>query len=67
MTTRSAAERRLAKGLLRVLRHGGDVRGQKVQRLRAKVRAQGYENELKLTIAVERLMRSMARLVCLTS
>jgi hypothetical protein len=52
-------ERACAEQMLRYLRHGGDVRRQKVDRVRAKVRTQRYENELKLTVAIERLVRSL--------
>lgn len=50
-------ERALAERMLRALRHGGDVRRQKIRRVRDKVQTGSYENELKLTIAVERLVR----------
>jgi len=52
-------ERALAERLLRALRNGGDVRRQKVTRIRTKVRSRTYENELKLTVALERLARSL--------
>ena len=50
-------ERALAERMLCSLRHGGDVRRQKIRRIRDKVQSGLYENELKLTVAVERLMR----------
>ena len=46
----------LVERVLRSLRHGGVVRRQKVIQIRQDVRSGGYENELKLTIAVERLI-----------
>ena len=49
-------ERALLERLLRSLRHGGDVRLQKILRIRAKVRSHCYENELKLTVAIERMI-----------
>jgi hypothetical protein len=54
---RSAAERAIAAALLGILRQGGDVRARKVRRLRAAIRAQRYENTLKLAIAAERATR----------
>ncbi|HZL35733.1 MAG TPA: hypothetical protein VFC78_10525 [Tepidisphaeraceae bacterium] len=42
--------------LLATLRRGGDLRAAKVRRLRAAVRAKRYENDLKLDVAVERLL-----------
>jgi hypothetical protein len=51
---RSAADRALAAALLAVLRAGGDVRQRKVRRVRAAIRAQRYENALKLAVAAER-------------
>lgn len=44
-----------ATGLLRMLKHGKDVRGDKVRKLRAAVQAGTYENDLKLSVAAERL------------
>lgn len=42
--------------LLQKLRAGQDVRTRKVRKLKASVRARRYENDLKLWIAVERLL-----------
>ena len=44
---------------LAFLQRGGDVRGIKIRRLRAALREQRYENELKFSIAVERLFREL--------
>jgi hypothetical protein len=52
---RSRAERELAKHLLAVLKTGGDVRVAKIKRIRQSVRTRTYENELKLTVALDRL------------
>jgi hypothetical protein len=41
------------------LRGGGDVRSRKTRRLRGAVRANRYENDLKLTIALEKLLREL--------
>ena len=45
--------------LLEKLRRGGDVRLRKTRRLRGAVRANRYENDLKLTIALENLLREL--------
>ena len=42
--------------MLLMLRAGEDVRRRKTRRLRAAVRAGRYENEMKLTIAMEKLL-----------
>ena len=44
-----------AARLLAVLRAGGDARRKKVRRVRGAVRADDYENDLKLSVAVDRL------------
>jgi hypothetical protein len=41
---------------LALLQRGGDVRGRKIRQLRAALREQRYENELKFSVAVERLL-----------
>ena len=41
--------------LLAALRCGADLRGRKVRRLRAAIRARRYENRLKLEVAADRL------------
>ena len=48
-------ERILAK-----LRAGGDLRTRKVRRLKAAVRCGRYENDLKLSIAAERMLGDIA-------
>ena len=45
--------------MLALLRCGDDVRTRKTRRLRAAVRAGRYENEMKLTIALEKLLREL--------
>lgn len=52
----SASAASAAGRLLERLRVGKDVRAQKVRRLRAAVRAGRYENDLKLAVAVDRLL-----------
>jgi hypothetical protein len=56
---RTAADREAARRLLVLLKAGRDVRA-KARALRARLRRHDdYENDLKLTIAVERLMREL--------
>lgn len=45
---------------LEMLHAGSDLRAGKVKRLRRSVRQRRYENELKLSIAVDRLARELA-------
>jgi hypothetical protein len=47
------------KRMLHSLKSGGDFRSTKVRRLRAAVRAKRYENDLKLSIAADRLIASI--------
>lgn len=56
---RPASERVAADRMLDLLRAGGDVRTRKVRRLRTAVSLPGYENQLKLAIAVERMRRDL--------
>lgn len=56
---RSRSERAAAAELLALLRAGGDARTKKVRRIRRAVRYAQYENDLKLSVAVERLIREM--------
>jgi hypothetical protein len=53
---RSRSEQQLRAAMLRLLRAGGDLRSRKTRRLRAAIRVNGYENDLKLQIALERLL-----------
>ena len=46
--------------LLSLLQSGKDVRKRKVRRVRAAVRAKRYENDLKVSIAVDRLLNEVA-------
>lgn len=57
---RPARRRRAIGQMLNVLKAGGDLRIRKVRRLRAAVRARRYYNELKLSIAVDRLLADLA-------
>jgi hypothetical protein len=54
--TRTESEEAVARRMMELLRAGADVRARKVRRLRAAVRVKAYENQLKLSIAVDRLL-----------
>ncbi len=56
---RTRAQRTLAKRLLAMLKAGSDTRKTKVRKLRRSVRSSSYENDLKLTIAMERMARDL--------
>ena len=53
---RSKADRALAERLTELLRQGADFRQRKTRRTRAAIKVRSYENELKLQIAIERLI-----------
>jgi hypothetical protein len=53
---RSRSDRALAAEMLRRLLAGEDLRQRKARRLRGAIRASRYENDLKLQIAVDRLV-----------
>ena len=59
MKKRSPHEQSAAAGLLQKLRAGQDLRARKTRRLRGAVRAERYENDLKLAIALDKLMREL--------
>jgi hypothetical protein len=52
---RTRAERASVGHFLTILKAGGDARLAKIQQLRRKLKTRSYENELKLSIAVERM------------
>src|SRR5688572_1679420 len=56
---RSPAERALAERLLAAARAGKDVRADKVRRLRSAIDEGAYENNLKLQVALERMLSRM--------
>ena len=60
-TSRRCNSRRRASSqkYLALLQRGVDLRQTKVRRLRAALREQRYENELKMWIAVERLLMEL--------
>ncbi len=53
---RTRADREVAEYLLQILKAGGDARTTKIKRLRQKVRAKNYENELKLSVAIDKML-----------
>ena len=53
---RSAADREAAGRMLEILKRGADFRSRKVRRLRGAIHAGKFENELKLDIALDRLV-----------
>ena len=58
---RGEAERVVVRRMAKRLRSGGDVRRHKVRRVKLSVQAGAYENELKLMIALERMLDSLKR------
>jgi hypothetical protein len=58
---RGEAERVVVRRLAKRLRRGQDVRRRKVRRVKLSVQAGAYENDLKLIIAVERMLESLRR------
>ena len=56
---RSDADRALAQRLLSDAKSGKDVRAAKVRRVRAAIKARTYENDLKLSVALDRLQNLM--------
>ncbi len=56
---RPAGEVAAAERMLSLLRAGSDARGDKIDRVGHSVRARTYENDLKLSIAVDRLTRDL--------
>jgi hypothetical protein len=57
---RSRADRAAVKMFMSLLQAGSDTRIKKVKRIRQSVRTRAYENELKLSIAMDRLVRELA-------
>jgi hypothetical protein len=56
---RSRTDRALARRLMSLLKSGSDTRIKKVKRIRQSVRTKSYENDLKLSIALERMVREV--------
>jgi hypothetical protein len=57
---RSRADRAAAKRFMALLRAGADTRVKKVKRIRQSVRTRSYENELKLSVAMDRMAQDLA-------
>jgi hypothetical protein len=55
--TQRRAQTELIQTMLAHLRAGGDARLRKVRRLRAAIKVGAYENNLKLQIALDRMIR----------
>lgn len=53
---RTKADRALVAYLAELLRQGADFRARKARRTRAAIKVRSYENDLKLQIAIERLI-----------
>lgn len=58
--TRTDADHALVDRLLTATRAGVDVRARKIRRLKAAIKVGVYENDLKLDVAVERLLDALS-------
>ena len=56
---RGAGDLAVARRLMETIRHGGDLREFKVERLRSAIGCDAYENDLKLSVAVDRLLEKL--------
>jgi hypothetical protein len=56
---RSCADLDLAQRLLTRIRHGENDRHYRIGRIQTAIRAETYENDLKLSVAVDRLLCRM--------
>ncbi len=56
---RGGGEKSVAAAMMALLRQGKDVRARKTRRLRGAVRAGRYESDMKLAIAMQKLMESL--------
>ena len=56
---REPNKRAEAQRLLAILRGGGDARAAKIRRVRRSVRQSCYENQLKLSVALDRMLREL--------
>ena len=55
-SSRARKDKALATKMLRQLREGKDARSRKIRRIGAAIRADRYENALKLNIALDRMI-----------
>ncbi|HEV7299789.1 MAG TPA: hypothetical protein VGN72_10520 [Tepidisphaeraceae bacterium] len=53
---RTKADRAAVASLVELLKRGADVRQRKARRTRAAIKVRSYENDLKLEVAIERLI-----------
>jgi hypothetical protein len=58
-TRRSRIDRAQARRLLAILHSGGDARAAKIRRVRRSVRQASYENQLKLSVALDRMLAQL--------
>jgi hypothetical protein len=56
---RVGGDKSVAAAMLALLRQGKDVRSRKTRRLRGAVRAGRYESDMKLAIAMQKLIESL--------
>jgi len=56
----SRADRAAAKRLLSILKTSSEKQALKIKKIRRSVRLRTYENDLKLSIAVDRMVRQLA-------
>jgi hypothetical protein len=54
------SDRAAARRLLSILKSTGSKQAMKIKKIRRSVRQKTYENDLKLAIAVDRMVRQMA-------
>lgn len=59
-TARPKRERRLIFRWMRMLKSEGDLRKEKVRRVRRSIKASEYENQLKLEVGIERMIQSLS-------
>jgi hypothetical protein len=59
MKRKGRKQPKVVKTMLAMLREGKDVRARKTRRLRGAVRAGRYESEMKLAIAMQKMIESM--------
>jgi len=52
----TAADRQAVLRMLELLKGGADLRARKARRTRAAIKVRSYENDLKLQVAIERML-----------
>jgi hypothetical protein len=57
---RSRSDRAAAKRFMSLIKAGADTRVKKIKRIRQSVRTRSYENELKLSVALDRMAQDLA-------